>query len=155
MNSRLGLDDIVNIDNVDNAIQDKSYDSQNNANIISKIGSVNNNNYIRPTKFRTKNKSKSKSKSKNILLTNSDIVIDESIRNTDLLLILRERIKTLFKNNLLIRVINPFKYVETSDVLRIYAHVFLLLIFGYISGFHLAHIIILPIIVQNIIDLLF
>lgn len=78
----------------------------------------------------------------------------DDIQNRDILLIIRDRIKVVLKNNLLIKVINPFKKVEVSAVLRIFAHLFLLLILGYISNFSTLHIILLPIMVQNVIDII-
>lgn len=78
-----------------------------------------------------------------------------NIENRDILLILKDRIKTTLKNNLLIRVLNPFVKVTTYEIIRITAHVFILLILGYISSFDVAHVTLLPIMVQNLIDLLF
>lgn len=93
---------------------------------------------------------------------NQDLVLDhiahiqsiDDIQNKDILLIIKDRIKIVFKNNLLIKVLNPFKQVEQSAILRIFAHLFLLLMFGYISNFGTIHILILPIMVQNVIDII-
>jgi hypothetical protein len=79
--------------------------------------------------------------------------IDE-IQNNDILLIIRDRIKVVVKNNLLINVINPFKKVGMSSMLRIFTHLFMLLMFGYISDFSTLHILFLPIMVQNVIDII-
>jgi hypothetical protein len=76
------------------------------------------------------------------------------IKNRDILLIIKDRIKNIFKNNLLINVFNPFKKIDAVDVLRIFTHLFLLLIFGYISKFSTLHVILLPIMVQNVIDII-
>lgn len=77
------------------------------------------------------------------------------LQNKDILLIIRDRIKVVFRNNLLIRTINPFKKVENQAMLRIFAHLFLLLLLGYISNFGTLHIILLPVMIQNVIDILF
>jgi hypothetical protein len=78
----------------------------------------------------------------------------DDIQNTDILLIIKDRIKITLKNNLLIRVINPFVKIERTSVLRIFAHVFLLLMLGIISNFNTVHIMLLPIMVQNVVDIL-
>lgn len=75
--------------------------------------------------------------------------------NTDLLLILKDRIKATVQNNLLLRVINPFVTVEPRDILRILAHVFILLIMCTMSSFNIYHTLLLPIMVQNVIDLIY
>lgn len=82
-------------------------------------------------------------------------IITAETENTDILLILKDRIKKTFKNNLLIRVVNPFVEVHSKDILRIFAHVFILLILSYISSFNVYHVTLLPIVVQNVIDILF
>lgn len=81
--------------------------------------------------------------------------VPNEIENTDILLILKDRIKNTLKNNLLIRVINPFVELTTHEMLRIFAHVFILLLMSSISSFDIYHIVPLPIIVQNAIDMIF
>jgi hypothetical protein len=83
----------------------------------------------------------------------ASFMITSETENTDLLLILKDRIKKTFKNNLLIRVINPFVNVSMMDMFRIFAHVFILLVLSYLSSFSVYHVPILPIIVQNMIDI--
>jgi hypothetical protein len=79
----------------------------------------------------------------------------DGIQNRDILLILIHRIKIILKNNLLIKVMNPFAKIEIEAIIRISAHLWILLILGYMSNFHVVHIIFLPIIVQNVIDIIF
>ena len=78
----------------------------------------------------------------------------DDIHNKDILLIIKDLIIYIFKNNLLINVFNPFNQIPIFEVLRLFAHLFLLLLLGIISKFSLFHIIFLPIIVQNIIDII-
>jgi hypothetical protein len=80
--------------------------------------------------------------------------IAESESDTDILLIIYDGIVIILKNNLLIRAINPFKSVEYLDLLRVFSHLFLLLIFGYISNFSVMHIMFLPILAQYITNIL-
>jgi hypothetical protein len=77
-------------------------------------------------------------------------MIDEIPVNRDILLIIHDNIK----NNLLLNVINPFIKIDRINILRTFTHLFLLLIFGYISKFYAHHILFLPIIIQNIVDLI-
>ena len=90
-------------------------------------------------------------------INTSQLMIDtiNNIENTDMLLILKDRFKIMLKNNLLIRVINPFATITTNEIVRIFAHIIILLILGCISNFQTEHIIFLPIMVQNVIDILF
>jgi hypothetical protein len=77
-------------------------------------------------------------------------MIDEIPVNRDILLIIHDNIKI----NLLLNVINPFIKIDRINILRTFTHLFLLLIFGYISKFYAHHILFLPIIIQNIVDLI-
>lgn len=80
---------------------------------------------------------------------------DESaIFNKDILIIIREKVVDAIKNNLLVNAINPFNKIDTINILKVFMHLFFLLIFGYISNFYKQHILLLPIIIQNIVDLL-
>jgi hypothetical protein len=154
----IGVNDGVNND-VDSGVSAAGNVDMNNRKkifrpILKRVPLINEHNLKNISDTVESNTSKKQKKTTKKIL-HEDIVIDETIQNTDLLLILRRRLKATLKSNLLIRVINPFKFVEPSDVIRICAHVFLLLIFGFASNFYFAHVVVLPIIVQNVIDLLF
>lgn len=75
--------------------------------------------------------------------------------NTDVLLLLRDKMKNSIKHNLLISVLNPFSQIKTEDIFRIMSHLLVSLSLGYISGFTYLHILLLPIMVQNVVDLVY
>jgi len=73
----------------------------------------------------------------------------------DILIFIKDKLKELLKNNLLIKVFNPFIDIDSESALRLFLHLFMLLIFGYLSSFSFWHIILLPIVIQNIVDLIY
>ncbi len=81
--------------------------------------------------------------------------VEASNTDHDILLVTWDMFKIILKNNLLIKVLNPLINLEIDQVIRIFSHLFTLLILGNISNFHVIHIMFLPIVVQNVIDILF
>lgn len=57
------------------------------------------------------------------------------------------------QNNLLYKTMISSDVVDKFDLYRMLAYYFSVLIFGYISGFALVHLLFLPIVIQNIVDI--
>jgi hypothetical protein len=71
-------------------------------------------------------------------------------KNSDIL----RYISMAIKNNLLYKTLISRVIIDKYDLYRMFTYYFLLLIFGCISGFAGLHILLLPIIIQNIIDII-
>lgn len=86
----------------------------------------------------------------NVINTTRSIVSDYSIhKNSD---ILRYVVKSI-RSNLLYRTIIS-RTSDKYDLYRMLCYYFSILVFGYISGFATLHMMILPIIIQNIVDII-
>jgi hypothetical protein len=75
--------------------------------------------------------------------------------DVDMLIVIRDKLKELFNTNLMLRLINPFAMIENIErgsVVILFLNMFGLLLFGSMSNFTPPHIILLPIILQNIFD---
>lgn len=90
---------------------------------------------------------------RNVLIKEEEII--KNINNTDILLILKDRLKILLKSNPLINIFNPLSVINYKILYKLFLQVFLILIFGYISYFDIKHIILLPFIIQYYIDIMF
>ena len=89
-----------------------------------------------------------------IITSNTKIEIKDEIES-DILLILKNKIIDIFKNNVLIKIFQPKTYLEFEPVLKININSFLILICGLFSSYDIKHIILLPYIIQNILDIIF
>ena len=91
--------------------------------------------------------------------TNKKVLIKEeekikNINNTDILLILKDRLKDMLKSNTLINIINPFYVISYKTLYKLFLQVFLILVFGYLSYFNIKHVLFLPFIMQYYIDII-
>ena len=91
--------------------------------------------------------------------TNKKVLIKEeekikNINNTDILLILKDRLKDMLKSNTLINIINPFYVIRYKILYKLFLQVFLILVFGYLSYFDVKHVLFLPFIIQYYIDII-
>ncbi len=77
------------------------------------------------------------------------------IDTNDILLMCRDLIFIVLRHNPLVRALNVRAPIETSEIRRIGAYLSLVLFFGMFSGFSFAHVTVLPIIVQNLVDTLY
>jgi len=89
-----------------------------------------------------------------IVTTNTKTEIKEEFES-DILIILKNKIIDIFKNNVLIKIFQPKTYLEFEPVLKININSFLILICGLFSSYDIQHIIFLPYIIQNILDIIF
>ncbi len=87
--------------------------------------------------------------------TDNKIKSQQDQQNTDILLQIKDMIIIVLKNNIFIKVLNPLASPDKDHFAKVFGHLFGLLAFGYISNFHLTHIIFLPIVTQNLIDVMF
>lgn len=97
---------------------------------------------------------KKNKKRKDKLVVKEEEII-KNINNTDILLILKDRLKMLLKLNPLINIFNPVSVISYKILYKLFLQIFLILIFGYISYFDIKHIIFLPFIIQYYIDIIF
>jgi len=71
-------------------------------------------------------------------------------KNTDIV----RYITLSIQNNLLYKTMISNASVNKYDLYRMLAYYFSVLIFGYISGFGIIHLLFLPIVIQNIVDVI-
>jgi len=76
----------------------------------------------------------------------------------DILLIARDRLIEILRNNLLIRILhsctNTNLELDFKQILKMLLNTFIFMICGYLSSFELRHIIALPFVIQNIVDII-
>jgi hypothetical protein len=70
-------------------------------------------------------------------------------KNSDVL----RYVTSSIKNNLLYRTMISSALVDKLDLYRMLAYYFSVLVFGYISGFAVLHLLLLPIVIQNVVDI--
>jgi hypothetical protein len=75
-------------------------------------------------------------------------------KEKDILILLKNEIKRIARENILFKLLNPFAIIDEVSILRLLVLLFSLLFFGFSSMFHYVHMLFLPIVLQNIIDLI-
>ena len=89
------------------------------------------------------------------IITENTIYVNNKIENNeeDILLIARDRLIEIFRNNLLIRILQPCSELDFKQILKMLLNTFIFMICGYLSSFEIRHILALPFVIQNIVDI--
>jgi len=89
------------------------------------------------------------------IITENTMYINNKTENNeeDILLIARDRLIEIFRNNLLIRILQPCSELDFKQILKMLLNTFIFMICGYLSSFEIRHILALPFVIQNIVDI--